>query len=463
MNIIVLNGSPKIENSFTMQYIRFIEKKFPQHNFTIVNIAPRIGIIEKDNVLYDDIMLKIGKAECIIWAFSVHFFLVPSQYKRFIELVFERNSAHVFKNKYTAILETSIHYFDQTAKNYMHAICDDLNMNFIGAFTPDMYDLEKESERKRLVLFAESIFAFIEHKIPMAKRYQPLLTNKEFNYVPSGITDKICLDNKKMIILYDSLRCTDNLSKMVKRFRDCFSDDVEILHLKDINMKGGCLGCLSCGPDNVCVYNGKDEFIDICNTKLKFADIIIFAGDIHDRYLSATWKRFFDRSFFSTHIPLLQGRQIGFLISGPLKQMPNIVEIFEGYAEWQQANLVDFITDESGDSVAIDRLLQNFAKQVAWFAGEKYIKPHTFLGVAGMKIFRDETWGRFRFVLQANDKFFRKKNMYDFPQKNFRANIANAVMMPLTSIPIVRKIFRRELHRLMIMPLKAIVDRTPKG
>ena len=31
MKIIVLNGSPKGDISVTMQYVRFIQKKFPQH------------------------------------------------------------------------------------------------------------------------------------------------------------------------------------------------------------------------------------------------------------------------------------------------------------------------------------------------------------------------------------------------------------------------------------------------
>jgi len=46
------------------------------------------------------------------------------------------------------------------------------------------------------------------------------------------------------------------------------------------------------------------------------ADIIIMAGSVHDRYLSATWKQFFDRSFFKGHTPGLDGKQIGFVIAG---------------------------------------------------------------------------------------------------------------------------------------------------
>lgn len=39
MKIIVLNGSPKGNLSITLQYIRFLEKKYPQHKFQIFNVA----------------------------------------------------------------------------------------------------------------------------------------------------------------------------------------------------------------------------------------------------------------------------------------------------------------------------------------------------------------------------------------------------------------------------------------
>jgi len=39
MKITVLNGSPKGNLSVTMQYVSFIQKKFPHHELKILNIA----------------------------------------------------------------------------------------------------------------------------------------------------------------------------------------------------------------------------------------------------------------------------------------------------------------------------------------------------------------------------------------------------------------------------------------
>jgi multimeric flavodoxin WrbA len=53
----------------------------------------------------------------VLWAFPLYYLLVASQYKRFIELIFENNSTAAFKGKYAAVLTTSINFYDHTAHN----------------------------------------------------------------------------------------------------------------------------------------------------------------------------------------------------------------------------------------------------------------------------------------------------------------------------------------------------------
>jgi hypothetical protein len=79
----------------------------------------------------------------------------------------------------------------------------------------------------------------------------------------------------------------------------------------------------------------------------------------------------------------------------------------EAYTEWQQANLVDMITDEAEDSIALDAQLQHLAERVIRLSEKNYIKPKTFLGVGGMKIFRDDVWGRLRFPFRADHQFYK--------------------------------------------------------
>src|SRR4030043_33838 len=128
MQIAVLSGSPKGELSVTLQYVRLIQKKFPQHELKVINVSHDIQKIEKDEKLFGKIIDDIINADGVLWAFPLYFLLVPSQYKRFIELIRERAAQSAFKGKYTAVLSTSIHFYDHTANNYMRAICDDLDM-----------------------------------------------------------------------------------------------------------------------------------------------------------------------------------------------------------------------------------------------------------------------------------------------------------------------------------------------
>ena len=455
MKIAVLNGSPKGELSVTMQYVKFIQKKFPEHELKIINISNKIKKIERDETYFKDIIEEINSSDGVLWAFPLYVFLVASQYKRFIELITEYGVKDVFKNKYTSVLTTSIHFYDHTAHNYMNAICDDLDMKYLGFYSAEMSDLLDENERKKLTTFANHFFEDIKSNISTSKSYSPIKI-RNFDYKPSPIPEKINNQNKRIVIISDSPNKDSNLSLMVERFKNIFTGNVVTYNLNDVDIKGGCLGCLECGYNNVCVYQGKDGFVEFYN-ELKDFDIIIFAGTMKDRYLSSKWKQFFDRGFFYTHIPIFKGKQMGFIISGPLSQNQNLHELMEGYTEWQHANLVDFVTDEYGDSFDIDSQLQNLAIQIIRSSNSDYIKPPTFLGVGGNKIFRDAIYGRLRFPFQADHRYYQKNGLYDFPQKDFKTRIRNMIMFLLTKIPSMRReIYQKRIKNEMIKPFENI-------
>jgi multimeric flavodoxin WrbA len=403
-------------------------------------------------------MDEVRSSEGVLWAFPLYYLLVSSQYKRFIELIWEKEATGCFKNKYTSVLSTSIHFFDHTAHNYMRAICEDLDMKFLGLFSAEMYDLLKEKEREKLIYFAENFFQSIEAKIPTSKTFLPL-TYREFSYVPGSAQEKI-KTNKKVVLLTDGTDPQTNLGRMVERFKNSFSNGIEVINLHDLDIKGGCLGCLQCGYDYTCAYTGKDEFIEFYNTRVRPADVLVFAGAIRDRYLSSRWKLFFDRSFFNTHTPSLIGKQIGLIISGPLSQVLNLRQILEAYVDFQQANLVDFVTDEYGASAQIDAILQTFAKRLISFSEKDYVKPRTFLGVGGMKILRDDVWGKLRFPFQADHRFYESHGLYDFPQRDYKARMIAGLLRFLTKIPKIRKeIYRKRMREEMIKSLQKVVER----
>ena len=457
MKITVLNGSPKGDTSVTMQYVHYIQKKFPQHELKILNVSQRIRKLERDEQAFQGILDEIQSSDGILWASPVYFLLVPAQYKRFIELIAERGAESVFEHKYAAALTTSIHFYDHTAHNYLHAVCDDLDVKYVGSFSADMSDLMKEKGRQALLLFASEFFEAIKNQAPTSKGYRPV-TWREFEYNPGVAEAKIDAGDKKILIVTDAEARQTNLVRMIERFKASFVQEIPVVNLNDLNIKGGCLGCLHCGYDNQCVYKDQDDYVNFYNTQVKTADILVFAGTIKDRYLSSRWKMFFDRSFFNGHTPTLSGKQVGCIISGPLSQNHNLRQILEGWFELQPANLNEYLGDEYGDSAHIDRLLQDLARRLVRFASGDYIRPSTFLGVAAKKLFRDEIWGRLRVAFQADHRAYKRLSLYDFPQKNVRTRVINLVVPLLLRIPGFRKEFARRVKSGMIRPFQKVLE-----
>lgn len=456
MKAIVLNGSPKGDLSVTQQYVRYIEKHYPNHEFTYINVSSRIRKIEEDSAFFEEIIDQIANSDIVIWSVPLYVCLVPSQYKRFIELVFERGAVSNFKDKFAAVITTSIHFYDNTAHLYMRGICEDLGMVFAGAFSPDMYDLMKQEEQERLLQFASLMFGTVEKGTGSAAMFSKIDYSVE-PYNPGSDSSFVDSKDKKILILSDRNYGDENLGKMIKRLSRIYKGTATLRSLSDIDIKGGCLGCCECGFDYRCVYTGKDEFIDFYNSEIKSADIVVFAGEIKDRYLSSAWKRMFDRAFFNTHTPTLKGKQMGFLVSGPLRQVPNLREILQSYSEWQGVNLVDFVTDEDS-SIHIDSNIDNLAVNLVKNAEENFVSPPTYRGVGGMKIFRDDVWGRLRFVFQADHKYYEENGVYDFPQDDEKVIEMNKKMFAITANPEMRENVRKMIKSEMVKPLKHVVD-----
>ena len=459
MKIVVLNGSPKGESSITLQYVNFIKKKFPQHEFKVFHAAKNIRKIEKDRDSFRAIIDEISDSDGVLWAFGLWVLAVSAQYMRFIELISERSAKDSFKNKYTASLSTSIHYFDHIAHNYIRAVAEDLDMKYTDGLSLDLIDLRKNDERKNMIFFAENFFNTIQNKYSTSRMFKPLIYSK-FIYQPLPAKNKIHFKDKKIIVLKDVSSDNSNLEKMINRFVQSFNteNNVEIVQLDDIEIKGGCLGCMRCGYDNNCQYN--DGFAYFYNNQVRTSDIIVFAGSVKGRFLSSTWKTFYDRAFFWNHTPSLIGKQIGYIISGPLSQTPNLIQYLEASSfARQDSNHVDIITDESEDSLEIDNLIQNFAERLLRFSEQNYIKPKNFLGVGGHKIFRDDIWGRLRMIWQADYRHFKNYGKYDFPQKEYGIRIATAIMMLLTKIPKFRRKFYINLRDMPIKRMQRLIEK----
>lgn len=438
MKIVVLNGSPKGDASVTIHSVKYLQKKYPEHDFNILHIAKRIKGIERKRKTFDGIIEEIGAADGVLWAFPLYVMMVPASLKRFIELIYERGAEAAFSGKYTAAISTSVHFYDHIAHRYIQGISDDLDMKFVASFPADMMDLIDECEREWLTLFGEYFLSAIQNQYPTIKRFRPLVW-RDFAYLPGEGSRSIDIGDKKALVVTDARPDEDNLHRMVARFCASSASEIEVVNLRDLKIVSSCIGCLQCGYDNECAFNERDDFAGFYREKVLKTDVLIFAGEMTDRYLSALWKTYFDRSFFMGHRPMLIGKQLGFIISGPLVENENLRENFEGYAGWQHANIIGFVTDDVGDNEEIDTQLQELARQGIVFANSGYTQPLTFLGVGAHKVFRDEIWGRLRTVFQADHRAYKELGWYDFPMWDLPTHLMAAMGSVGMNIPKVRE------------------------
>ena len=439
MRFLVFNGSPKNQKqSTTMQYIMFMRKMFPDTTFEIINVGSQISRLENDTQYFHEIYQSISAYDGIIWAFPVYYLLVPSQLKRFIELLFHHNSQKVFENKPVAAFCTSIHFCDTYAINYIKEISEDLVMKFFDTYSAEMFDLQKEKERDRLTQFTDHFIRFCQLKTYSSRKSLPIIQNNLKIEISNDHNLQI-KTTPKILILTDETASDLNLMAMTGYFKNMFSSQIELFNIRDFGMKGGCLGCIMCGYDFTCVYNKTDSFQMLYTEKVKWADIIIYAGSIKDRYLSSLWKQLFDRSFFHNHTPMLSGKQVAMIISGPFRQISNLNLLFQNYFEVQNVNLAGIVSDDTDSADAVKNDLINLAYQIVKMSEEKYCAPKTFIGIAARKIFRDDIYCKLRFPFVNDYKHYKRLGYFDFPQKDIKNKIINSVLSFLTNFPKIRK------------------------
>jgi hypothetical protein len=347
----------------------------------------------------------------------------------------------------------------------MRGVSEDLGMAFVGAFSPRMDDLRKPECRKQLLNFARELVEATGRKRPLPRRTAALPRRTDGAVLrasePEPAAAASTAPGKRVLVLVDYPESA--IGAMARRFAAASraaGEQVETLGLEDMGIKGGCLGCLKCGQANHCAYEGKDGFIEAYKSKVMGADLLVLAGTIMDRAFSARWKAFFDRSFFNTHQRTLVGKQILVLAAGPLSLLGSLRETLEAYAEWQGANLVDMVSDEAESSGGLDALIDAAAARSTAALAAGAMKPTTFLGVGGMKIFRDDIFDELRIVFKADHRAYTRDGIYDFPQRKRIKRLAIWLGYWITSIPWVHRGVIRILPALMIKQFEPLFARS---
>ena len=66
MKITVINGSPKGKYSITLQTVRYLERRFGEHSFSVIDAGQRIKSLERD---FSEARAMLEGADAIIFSY----------------------------------------------------------------------------------------------------------------------------------------------------------------------------------------------------------------------------------------------------------------------------------------------------------------------------------------------------------------------------------------------------------
>lgn len=448
MKILVINGSPKGKYSITLQTSRFLEIKYPDHKFEFIDAGQKIKSIEKD---FSSSKEKLENADLIIFSYPVYTFIAPSQLHKFISLM-KSNNANV-AGKWVTQISTSKHFYDITAHRYIEQNCYDMGMRYVRGLSADMDDLTKESGQKDACRFFEYLLWCINNNISEFTKFNSEIYESQIASVPQNIEPA---SDGDIVILTDTDGNNHSLNKMIERFEKVSPRKTRVVNLQSFNMKGGCLGCFNCAVSGECVY--KDGFSEILRNDLQKAEAIVYAFTVTDHSMGPLFKMYDDRQFVNGHRSVTMGMPVGYLVSGQYSAENNLQMIIEGRSEVGGNYLCGVATDELDTDVEIDKL----ANRLKYAIDNKFTAPANFLGVGGMKIFRDLVY-QMRGMMKADHRFYKEHDLYDFPQKHKIMSMAMYLVGGMLGSDKIRSKMGNKMNEGMLMPYAKIIEDAKKN
>ena len=448
MEILVLNGSPKGQFSITLQTVLYLEQRFPQHNFQILNVGQQIRSFEKE---FTPVLKVIQKADLLMFSYPVYTFIAPSQLHRFIELI--KKFGIDLSGKFATQITTSKHFYDVTAHRYIQDNCQDLRMKFILGLSADMDDLLSIKGQKEAESFFNYVCWCVKHD-----SYEPLPKLVETTFrVPADVPDTELTDKSSdVVIITDCEPDNQQLQRMIARFQVVLPLKSRVVNIREYPFQGGCLGCFNCAVSGKCIY--KDGFDDFLRTDIQKAHAIVYAFSIKDHSMGAAFKQYDDRQFCNGHRTVTMGMPMGYLVSGDYSKEFNLQTIIEGRCEVGGNFLAGVATDETNPNDAIDRL----ASTLTYALEHRYTQPQNFYGIGGMKIFRDLIY-LMQGMMKADHEFYKTHDQYDFPQKKKGTVLKMYFVGALLSSPKIKAKMGNKMNEGMIAPYKKVLEQSRKS
>ncbi len=449
MNILIVNGSPKGRYSITLQTCKYLELLHPEHSFEVIHAGQIIKKLQRD---FSTAAEMLERADLIVFSYPVYTFIAPSQLHYFIDLM--KKSGLDFSDKFATQITTSKHFYDVTAHKYVEDNCYDMGLKYIKGLSADMDDLSTKKGQKdaeeffNLVLWqAENDF----YELPQREKRKVKKPVKA-----TDTCDNIAKSGGTVAIVTDATADDKNLLTMIERFRKKLSLNTKLINISEFPIKGGCLGCFKCAVSGNCFY--KDGYQNLLRDEIQTCDAIVYAFTIKDHSMGPRFKMYDDRQFCNGHRTVTMGAPVGYLVSGEYSIEKNLQTILEGRAGVGGNYLCGVATDEFDPDREVDRL----AGTLAYAVKHKYTQPADFLGVGGMKIFRDLIF-IMQGLMKADHKFYKAHGQYDFPQKQMPRVLAMYLVGGLMAMPVkggkAKSKMSEMMNEGMIMPYqKALKD-----
>ena len=446
-NVLIVNGSPKGNNSITLQTSKYLELYFPEITFEVLNVGAKIKALEKD---MSEALEKLKSTDLIIFSYPVYTFIAPYQLHRFIELV--KESGVDLNGKFATQISTSKHFYDWTAHRYIEDNALDLGLKYVKGLSADMDDLTTKKGQKEALDFFNHLLYQVENDIYERNTF----TYEEPKKVPVVLSeDTQTSDNGDIVILTNCEENDEQLKDMITLFAQKSPRKTRVINVREYPFKGGCLGCFRCATSGKCIY--KDNFDEFLRGEIQTAESIVFAFTIKDHSMGASFKLYDDRQFCNGHRTVTMGMPMGYIISGNLSKEENLKVIIEGRANVGGNYLAGVATDEFDPN----REIENLAKNIDYALKNSYVPPQNFLGIGGMKIFRDLIW-QMQGMMRADHKFYKAHGQYDFPQKKRGRMIAMYLVGAMMSNKKLMAKAGDMVNKGMLMPYQKVLDDAKK-
>lgn len=439
MKICVINGSPRGQYSVTLHTSLYLEKLFPQHDFTYVDVGRRIRHTDEELAKAAEAM---NAADVVLFSYPVYTFIAPSQLHFFFRQIKEKG--FTFEGKYATQISTSKHFYDVTAHKYVEENCRDLGMKVIRGLSADMEDLTTEKGRQDAEQFLYYVQACVEADVYETVPEIPASEGEKYvPFVSSGAEKK---EGREIVLVADLREGDETLKNMMDDFVNASAYPVKVVNIAEYPFQGGCLGCFNCAGDGVCIY--KDKFDSFLRESIQNADATVYAFTVSDHSMGPQFKMFDDRQFCNGHRTVTEGKPVGYLVNGNIHAEANLKMILEARSEVGH----NFLAGIAQDRASMEMLM----KRLSYALENRYVQPRNFYGVGGMKIFRDLIWVM-RGLMKADHVFYKKHGVYDFPQKQWGKMLVMKLLGGLVRNPKIKSKLGNKMNEGMVAPYKKVI------